>query len=96
MIALNIIQCMMERVLLVLFTSCCRSKAALLKLMKLNTDENKNLLMRIQPKVLRFYRIFIVCQYLENTNKFKLDKISDRRASVYGVCSTKGHGIPAC
>lgn len=63
--------------------------------MKLNTDENKNFLMRIQPKLLRFYRIF-VCQNRENTNKFKLDKVSDRRACVYGACSTKGCGIPAC
>lgn len=87
---------MIERVLLGLFTRCCRSETTLLKLMKLNTDENKNFLMRIQPKLLRFYRTFIVCQHLENENEFKLDKISDRRASVYGTCSTKDCGIPAC
>lgn len=52
--------------------------------------------MRIQPKVLRFYRTFTACQYLENINKFNCDKISDRRARVYGVRGTKGHGIPAC
>lgn len=65
---------MIERVLLVLFTSFCRSKPTLLKLMKLNTDENKSFLMRIQSKFLRFYRTFIVYQNLENTNKFNLTK----------------------
>lgn len=64
--------------------------------MKLNTDENKNFLMRIQLKLERFDRTFIVCHYLENTNKFKLDKRCDRKTSVYGACSTKGRGISAC